>query len=68
MTPTKPILTRRQIEVLKLVAEGLSDKEIADPLFISTRTVNFHLHHAYLILKVNNRLKAVNAARRLNLL
>ena len=37
-----PVITRREKEVLKLIAEGLINKEIAEKLFISTTTVGTH--------------------------
>ena len=39
---TKPLLTKREREVLKLIAEGKSNKEIADLLFVSVHTVERH--------------------------
>jgi DNA-binding CsgD family transcriptional regulator len=42
----KPILSPRQLEVVKLLANGLVHKEIADRLGLSTRTVSTHADHA----------------------
>jgi DNA-binding NarL/FixJ family response regulator len=55
-------LSARQLEVLKLVAEGLSYEEIGTRLFISLNTVKFHVRTIYSRLGVTNR---VAAARRL---
>jgi len=52
------LLTRREAEILKLVAEGLSNEEIASRVFISERTVKTHLTNIFDKLKVNNRFKA----------
>ena len=37
-----PVLTRREVEVLKLIADGLTNQEIADKLFTSKRTIETH--------------------------
>lgn len=55
-------LTLRETDILQLVAEGLTNKEIAVALHISARTVNFHLDNAYSKLHVNTRTEAVMVA------
>lgn len=61
-------LTRREIEVLRMVAEGLRSREIADKLFVSEGTVKFHLHNLYEKLGVRGRVELLNLARRRNLI
>jgi DNA-binding CsgD family transcriptional regulator len=48
-------LSKREAEVAKLAAAGRSSREIADRLFLSRRTVESHLHHAYTKLGVSDR-------------
>ncbi|HOI33141.1 MAG: response regulator transcription factor [Bacteroidales bacterium] len=50
----KALMTEREIEILKLIAEGLSNKEIGDKLFISHRTVDTHRTNLMKKLEVNN--------------
>jgi DNA-binding NarL/FixJ family response regulator len=52
-------LTARELEVLKLVARGLTNREIGDSLFLSEATVKTHLAHAYAKLGVRDRVQAV---------
>src|SRR5262245_52190510 len=52
-------LTARESEVLALLSEGLSNKEIADRVSISYDTVRAHLHHIYEKLHVRGRTEAV---------
>jgi DNA-binding NarL/FixJ family response regulator len=52
-----PILTRREVEVLKLIADGLTNQEIADKLFISSWTVDSHRKN--LLLKFNAKNTAI---------
>lgn len=51
-------LTRRELEILRLVAEGLTNEEIGKKIFISEKTVKTHLTNIFDKLKVNNRFKA----------
>jgi non-specific serine/threonine protein kinase len=62
------ILSPRELEVLGLVAEGLSDREIAEELFITERTVRYHLTSVFGKLGADNRTRAVTLAGRQNLL
>ncbi|MCC6484461.1 MAG: response regulator transcription factor [Armatimonadetes bacterium] len=61
-------LTKRESEVLGLVVEGKSNKEVASELFCSKRTVDFHLARIYEKLQVNNRIQAVRRAATLGLI
>jgi non-specific serine/threonine protein kinase len=57
-------LTPRETEVLRLLAEGLSDREIAAALFLSPRTVGWHVTHLLAKLDVQSRAAAAAAAFR----
>jgi len=61
-------LTQRELEVLSLVAEGFTNREIADRLSISTRTVGVHVEHCLTKLGVSTRGAAVHEARGLGVL
>lgn len=66
--PAEPTLTPRELEVLRLVAQGAGNRAIAKGLFVSEATVKTHLVHAYEKLGVDNRTGAVTAARERGLL
>jgi DNA-binding NarL/FixJ family response regulator len=51
-------LTRREIEILRLVAEGRSNREVAKLLWVTDQTVKFHLANTYRKLGVRNRVEA----------
>ncbi|MFJ1563963.1 response regulator [Streptomyces erythrochromogenes] len=55
-------LTKRELEVLQLVADGLSNQQISKQLFLSQATVKSHLVHVYAKLGVESRTAAVAAA------
>jgi non-specific serine/threonine protein kinase len=57
-------LTPRELEVLQLMVAGLSDRRIADALFVSRRTANTHVQHIYGKLGVNSRAEAAATAVR----
>lgn len=59
-----PILTEREEEILRLVADGLSNKHIATKLCISLSTVKNHVHNILEKLNVRNRAEAINYALR----
>jgi LuxR family maltose regulon positive regulatory protein len=61
-------LSDRELQVLRLVAAGLSSREIGDELIISTNTVNSHLKNIYGKLGAHSRVQAVEIARDLQLL
>ena len=63
LPPTYPAgLTAREVEVLRLAAQGLSDAQIAEQLVISPRTVNWHLTSIYSKLGVSSRAAATRYA------
>ena len=61
-------LSARESEVLSLVAEGLSNREIGERLYISRYTVESHVKHIYRKLAVSSRIRAVSEARSRGLL
>lgn len=58
----QPLLTRREIEVLKLIAEGLTNQEIADKLFVSASTVDSHRINLISKLQAKNTAALVRTA------
>lgn len=61
-------LSTREIEVLRLVADGASNGEVAAALHISDATVKSHLVHVFSKLGVTSRTAAVSTARSLGIL
>jgi two-component system NarL family response regulator len=63
-----PVLTARELEVLRLVARGMSNREVADQLFISENTVKNHMRNILEKLHLHSRMEAVMYAVRKRLL
>ncbi|MBZ0304032.1 MAG: response regulator transcription factor [Anaerolineae bacterium] len=61
-------LSDRELEVLRLIADGASNREIAEALVVSVGTVKKHLNNIFLKLDAHNRTQAVATARNYNLL
>jgi two-component system NarL family response regulator len=66
--PATPRLTERELEVLRLVAQGLNNREIAKQLFISENTVKNHVRNILEKLQLHSRMEAVMYAVREKLL
>jgi ATP/maltotriose-dependent transcriptional regulator MalT len=66
--PLAEPLTNREFDILELLAERLSNKEIADKLFISNTTVKSHLKNIYQKLNVSKRREAVEKAKKIGIL
>jgi two-component system nitrate/nitrite response regulator NarL len=64
----RQLLTPRELEILVLLAEGLSAKQIADRLVLGQATIKTHLHHVYDKLGVGDRASAVAEGMRRGLL
>lgn len=67
-SPQREVLSQREMEILRLVAAGTTNREIARSLFISEATVKTHLLHIYEKLGVPDRAAAVSAAYQRGLL
>jgi two-component system, NarL family, response regulator LiaR len=61
-------ISKRELEVLKLMAQGLSNQEIADRLFVSLNTIKTHTSNVFIKLDVKRRTQAIEKAKSLNLI
>jgi ATP/maltotriose-dependent transcriptional regulator MalT len=61
-------LTKRELEVLRLIAASMSNKEIASALLIAEGTVKVHVHHILSKLNVGSRTAAIAKAQKRRLL
>lgn len=61
-------ISKRELEVLELIAQGLSNSEIAERLFVSLNTIKTHSSKLFEKLEVNRRAQAVEAAKRLGII
>ena len=61
-------LSKRELEILNLLAQGHSNQEIAAKLFVSVSTVKTHVQNLFEKLEVKRRIQAVEKAKRLNLI
>lgn len=67
-TSTDSVLSDREIQVLNLIAQGLSPQEVASDLYISMHTVQAHIKNIYRKLSVNSRTKAIFKASKMGLI
>jgi len=67
-TPPSGVLSERETEILRLVAAGLSNRQIADRLIIAIGTAKTHIHSIFEKLNAKDRLQAVTRARELSLI
>jgi LuxR family maltose regulon positive regulatory protein len=65
---TPEVMNARELEILRLLATGMSNREIGKSLFITEGTVKWHTNHIYTKLGVKNRGQAVAKARELQLI
>lgn len=61
-------ISKRELEVLQLIAEGYSNQEIADRLFVSLNTVKTHSSNLFGKLDVKRRIQAIEKAKQLNII
>ena len=62
-TTQAELLSRREVDVLRLIVAGRSNRDIAADLFISTRTAERHIENLYRKLDVHNRTDAITCGR-----
>ena len=61
-------ISNREYEILTKISEGLSNKEIADQLFVSESTVKTHVSNLYTKLNARRRTQAIQKAKHLNII
>jgi DNA-binding CsgD family transcriptional regulator len=61
-------LSSRELEVLQLMADGLSNQQIAERLFVSLNTIKTHASNLFLKLEVERRTQAIEKAKRMSLI
>jgi DNA-binding CsgD family transcriptional regulator len=61
-------LSKRELEVLQLIAEGMSNQQIAEQLFVSLNTIKTHSSRLFEKMEVKSRTQAVEKAKRLSLI
>lgn len=61
-------ISKREMEVLELIAQGLSNQEIAEKLFVSLNTVKTHSSNLFIKLDVKRRTQAVQTAKQLRII
>ena len=61
-------LSKRELEVLQLMSEGLSNKEIADRLFVSLSTIKTHSNNLFDKMNVERRTQAIDKGKRLGII
>lgn len=61
-------ISRRRRQILKLVADGLSNRDIAETIFLSEATIKWHLYHLFRLLGVRSRSQAILKGKDLGLL
>jgi len=66
--PKPEVLSARELEVLRLIAQGKTNREIADQLVIALSTVKTHVNNVYGKLGASRRTQAIGRARELDLL
>ncbi|MEQ9422951.1 MAG: response regulator transcription factor [Cyclobacteriaceae bacterium] len=66
--PEEIDLSDREFEVLQLIAEGLSNQQIADQLFVSRNTIKTHISNIFAKLDVKRRTQAIQRAREVGMI
>ena len=61
-------ISKRELEVLESISQGLSNQQIADKLFVSLNTIKTHSSNLFLKLEVSRRTQAVQRAKELSLI
>jgi DNA-binding CsgD family transcriptional regulator len=68
LAPSIELLTERELEILRLIVDGLSNREIAEHLVLAVSTVKWHVNQIFGKLYAANRVQAIARARELKLL